>query len=67
MRKSNMKVCALLMALMATTATWAQGQKPMVLWYEQPATAFEESLPLGNGRLGMLVYGDPHEDRKSVV
>ena len=57
-----MKVCALLMALMATTATWAQGQKPMVLWYEQPATAFEESLPLGNGRLGMLVYGDPADD-----
>ena len=62
MKKSNMRVCALLLALMATTATWAQRQKPMVLWYDRPATAFEESLPLGNGRLGMLVYGDPHDD-----
>ena len=62
MKKSNMRVCALLLALMATTATWAQRQKPMLLWYDRPATTFEESLPLGNGRLGMLVYGDPHDD-----
>ncbi len=29
------------------------------LWYEQPAGIWEEALPLGNGRLGMMVYGDP--------
>jgi alpha-L-fucosidase 2 len=27
------------------------------LWYEQPATQWEEALPLGNGRLGAMVYG----------
>lgn len=34
----------------------AQGQQPMRLWYEQPAQYFEESLPIGNGKLGALVY-----------
>ena len=29
----------------------------MVLQYDKPATYFEESLPIGNGRIGALVYG----------
>ena len=29
----------------------------MVLQYDQPATYFEESLPIGNGKMGALVYG----------
>jgi alpha-L-fucosidase 2 len=35
----------------------AQEQAPMVLQYDKPATYFEESLPIGNGKLGALVYG----------
>ena len=27
------------------------------LWYAQPAKEWEEALPLGNGRLGAMVYG----------
>ncbi len=27
------------------------------LWYEAPAKEWEEALPLGNGRLGAMVYG----------
>lgn len=29
------------------------------IWYEKPATKWIEALPLGNGRLGAMVYGDP--------
>ena len=32
--------------------------RDMKLWYEKPATRFEEALPLGNGRIGVMVYGD---------
>ncbi len=28
-----------------------------ILWYNHPATEWEESLPLGNGSLGALVFG----------
>ena len=28
------------------------------LWYRQPAKEWEEALPLGNGRLGAMIYGD---------
>lgn len=27
------------------------------LWYEQPASKWTEALPLGNGRLGAMIYG----------
>jgi len=37
-------------------------QQTMSLWYNHPATYFEESLPLGNGRLGALIYGDTQDD-----
>ncbi len=42
--------------LIATFTTHAQ-QLPMRLWYDKPAEIFEESLPIGNGKLGALVYG----------
>ncbi len=29
----------------------------MRLWYRQPADKWEEALPIGNGRLGAMVYG----------
>ncbi len=29
------------------------------LWYDAPARVWTEALPLGNGRLGAMVYGNP--------
>ena len=37
-------------------------QAPMLLQYDKPATYFEESLPIGNGKLGALVYGDTDDN-----
>ena len=36
-----------------------QSQQKAILWYDSPAQHWEEALPLGNGRLGAMVYGDP--------
>ncbi len=33
------------------------------LWYEQPADRWEEALPLGNGRLGGMVFGGTVKER----
>lgn len=32
------------------------------LWYKQPATQWVEALPLGNSRLGAMVYGIPDNE-----
>ena len=34
-----------------------------ILWYEQAAKQWEEALPIGNGRLGAMVFGDPISER----
>lgn len=34
----------------------------MELWYNQPASCWTEALPLGNGRLGAMVGGDPLDE-----
>lgn len=36
---------------------------PAKIWYRQPAAAWDQALPLGNGRLGAMVFGDPHRER----
>lgn len=38
-------------------------EQPLVLWYEQPATQWVEALPLGNGRLGAMVFGGIQTER----
>jgi alpha-L-fucosidase 2 len=33
------------------------------LWYRQPAKAWTEALPIGNGRLGAMIFGGVAEER----
>ncbi|WP_026809569.1 glycoside hydrolase family 95 protein [Arenibacter latericius] len=33
------------------------------IWYAQPAAKWMEALPVGNGRLGAMVFGDPNNER----
>jgi alpha-L-fucosidase 2 len=33
------------------------------LWYERPAAAWVEALPVGNGRMGAMVFGGTTEER----
>ncbi|MDN3670394.1 glycoside hydrolase family 95 protein [Echinicola jeungdonensis] len=32
------------------------------LWYDEPAEQWVEALPVGNGRLGAMVFGDPDKE-----
>ncbi len=32
------------------------------LWYKQPADKWIEALPLGNGSMGAMIYGDTHDE-----
>ena len=37
--------------------------QPMMLRYTQPAAQWVEALPVGNGRLGAMVFGGIHQER----
>lgn len=36
---------------------------PLTLWYRQPAVNWVEALPIGNGRLGAMVFGGIAQER----
>ena len=48
--------------LFAFAPVFAQTKTAQTLWYDQPAKVWEEALPLGNGRLGAMVFGRPAEE-----
>ncbi|TDN90379.1 alpha-L-fucosidase 2 [Salegentibacter sp. 24] len=45
-----------------TTQALCQDESQFNLWYDEPAQKWVEALPIGNGRLGAMVYGDPQQE-----
>src|SRR5512136_1047044 len=48
--------------LLSATVAWSV-EPTTTLWFDKPAASFHESLPLGNGRLGAMVFGGVNEER----
>ena len=63
-RSRSPLLTALLLAAAARPALAAE--PPLRLWYEKPAAAWVEALPIGNGRLGAMVFGDPLRERLAL-
>ena len=40
--------------------------EPLSLWYRRPASQWTEALPLGNGRLGGMVFGGLSQERLQI-
>jgi len=60
------------LAVLALGTRTGAGQAPQridpthMLWYDRPASQWVEALPLGNGRLGAMVFGGISEDQLSL-
>lgn len=54
----KMKRFNLLLAILLLPVVGVQAED-LKLWYAQPAEKWVEALPLGNSRLGVMVYGNP--------
>ena len=39
---------------------------PMMLWYRKPADRWLDSLPIGNGRLGAMIFGGIERERVAL-
>jgi alpha-L-fucosidase 2 len=53
---------ALLLAMAPPALTVSADAPTTVLWYTHPAERWEDALPLGNGRLGAMVFGQADEE-----
>lgn len=52
-----------LLLLFTSYYTSISAQLKHVLWYDKPADFFEESLVLGNGKMGATVFGGANSDK----
>lgn len=51
--------CILLFLTVLLVVGCSEKYQPLELWYDKPASVWEEALPVGNGRLGAMIFGDP--------
>lgn len=58
-----MKIAALIFALAALCSEAQPDSPDTTLWYEQPAKNWNEALPIGNGRLGAMIFGGVAKER----
>ena len=52
-----------LILVIAAASTLTAASSDFRLWYRQPAVQWEEALPVGNGRLGAMVFGGVGKER----
>lgn len=48
--------------LLVSSFSFVNAQKNIKLWYDKPAVEWTEALPVGNGRLGAMVFGRVNEE-----
>ncbi|NDW17619.1 glycoside hydrolase family 95 protein [Dysgonomonas sp. 216] len=53
----KIKTFVLLLCFGLPLIAMSDNSNPLKLWYDKPATEWMQALPLGNGRLSMMVYG----------
>ena len=51
------------LALPAASVGGVPGTAPLLLWYRQPAAVWTEALPVGNGRIGAMIFGGVSQER----
>jgi alpha-L-fucosidase 2 len=51
------------LTLVSAPAIAQSSARPQSLWYDAPATQWVEALPVGNGRLGAMVFGGIAQER----
>lgn len=56
-------IIVLLCSYFFATVANAQNNEPLKLWYNKPSgKVWENALPIGNGRLGAMIYGNVEEE-----
>lgn len=58
-----MKTRLIVLFIISLCVTDSIAQNNMTLWYKSPAKVWEEALPVGNGRMGAMIFGDPRKER----
>jgi alpha-L-fucosidase 2 len=61
-RRELLKAAGLALAARDLSAQQGARSRPLVIWFRNPAKVWTEAVPVGNGRVGAMVFGGvPHE------
>lgn len=62
--KIQLWITAVTVMLFSGFPQFVQAQSPedLKLWYDEVASRWEEALPVGNGRIGAMIYGKPFRE-----
>ncbi|MBS0031227.1 glycoside hydrolase family 95 protein [Chitinophaga hostae] len=61
-KETKKKIAVYVIALLASAPAFSQ-QQDLKLWYDHPSgKVWEAALPVGNGRLAAMVYGNPGDE-----
>jgi alpha-L-fucosidase 2 len=61
MNKTGLSL-SLILAMGAGQLRAQQTDNKLKLWYKEPAVEWTQALPLGNGRVGAMVFGGTNEE-----
>lgn len=67
----NASLIAVLLALISVPSIKAANdqetpKRKSTLWYDEPAAAWSQALPIGNGRLGGMVFGETENETITI-
>lgn len=57
------RISSILLFCLINFSLFATLKEDLTLWYRQPAADWNEALPVGNGRLGAMVFGGVQHER----
>ncbi|MCP9199112.1 glycoside hydrolase family 95 protein [Gramella sp. GC03-9] len=60
--KNLLHIIIPILFLKTSALSFAFQEKPVKLWYDEPAEIWEEALPVGNGRLGAMIFGKTNQE-----
>ena len=63
MKKFKFSVLIIFLMLLPIAQSNAQKGGKLKMWYDKPASNWNEALPLGNGRIAAMVFGNPAKEQ----
>ena len=59
-------LCLLVLSVLPQASVQAESPDALKLWYKQPAAEWTEAMPIGNGRLGAMIYGGIQKEQLQI-
>ena len=63
---TKLRLVVALCLLTVSVQVWAESPDALKLWYKQPAAEWTQALPIGNGRLGAMIYGGVQQEQLQI-